>query len=196
MGRVEVRAYGRWGYVCDDQFTKTDADVLCRELGFNMGAAEVKPNSYYPVNPNLPGETAFMMDEVKCNGNETSLKECEFNGWGVSDCGTQEAVGVICKVTVMECPPGHLLCQTSEECIPVSFMCDSVRDCGDGTDESDMHCKSKIEYRLMDGNNDFEGRVEVKYHGIWGTVCDDDFGQEEANVFCKSIGFNGPAVRH
>lgn len=38
MGRVEVKAFGRWGYVCDDLFTLTNAHVLCRELGFNMGA--------------------------------------------------------------------------------------------------------------------------------------------------------------
>lgn len=128
MGRVEVRAYGQWGYVCDDKFTITNANVLCRELGFNMGAAEVKPNSFYPSNANVPiTESSFMMDEVTCQGNETSLKECDFDGWQVSDCNAEEVVGVVCKVTVMQCPPNHWLCQTSEECIPMSFMCDGLK---------------------------------------------------------------------
>lgn len=66
-------------------------------------------------------------------------------------------------------------------------------DCTDGTDESSMHCDAKIEYRLMDGT-DLEGRIEVKYRGVWGTICDDDFGNKAAQVFCNSIGFTGPAV--
>lgn len=45
----------------------------------------------------------------------------------------------------------------------------------------------------MDGT-ELEGRVEVKYRGVWGTVCDDDFGDKEAAVFCSSLGFTGPAV--
>lgn len=195
MGRVEVRAFGKWGYVCDDKFTIADANVLCRELGFNMGAAEVKSNSFYPPNANMRKDenTMFMMDDVNCKGNETSLKDCDFNGWGISDCNAEEIVGVVCKVTVMQCPPNHWLCPTSEECIPMNFMCDGLKDCTDGSDESDMYCKAKIEYRLMDGN-ELEGRVEVKYRGVWGTVCDDDFGAKEANVFCKTLGLNGPAV--
>lgn len=73
------------------------------------------------------GENIFMMDEVNCMGNETSLKDCEFNGWGVSDCNADEVVGVVCKVSVMKCPSGHWLCPNSEECIPMSFMCDGLK---------------------------------------------------------------------
>nr|XP_036221751.1 uncharacterized protein LOC106616975 isoform X2 [Bactrocera oleae] len=188
MGRIEVKILGKWRYVCDDKFGLSDAEVVCRELGFKLGASEVRGFSYYPP---TTGDVSFAMDEVECRGDETSLKECNFKGWGVSNCGPDEVVGVVCKVPQLKCPNKYWLCSTSQECIPPAFVCDNTPDCADKSDESENVCNSPIKYRLEGGRSPNEGRLEVRYRGEWGTICDDDFGFKEAQVMCNSMGLYG-----
>ncbi|XP_059216985.1 uncharacterized protein LOC106092183 isoform X2 [Stomoxys calcitrans] len=189
-GRVEVKIFGKWGHVCDDKFGLKDADVVCHELGFKLGAMEVRGSSYYPPSD---VNAQYLMDEVECQGNETSLRECDFKGWAVHNCGPDEVVGVVCKVQKLKCPDNYWLCSTSEECIPTTFLCDLTPDCEDKSDESPKVCNAPIEYRLEGGRSKNEGRLEIRYRDQWGTVCDDDFSLKEAQVVCNSLGYYGRA---
>ncbi|XP_076288691.1 uncharacterized protein LOC143213077 isoform X2 [Lasioglossum baleicum] len=190
-GRVEVKILGVWGQVCDDGFGMNDADVICKELGFDLGALEVRPGGFYG---NLDPPTRFMVDQLQCRGNETSLRECDFEGWGVHNCQPEEAVGVVCKTAVDACQDDYWKCDNSPECILNAYICDEVKDCPDGSDESAEHCDAPFEIRLANGSTPLEGRVEVRHHGIWGTVCDDDFSNAAATVICRSLGYGGKAM--
>jgi len=50
--------------------------------------------------------------------------------------------------------------------------------------------------RLVGGNNPLEGRVEICLNNAWGTVCDNAFSAEDAQVVCTQLGetFNGTAM--
>lgn len=45
--------------------------------------------------------------------------------------------------------------------------------------------------RLSGGIGPHEGQLEVLYNATWGSVCDDFWGEPDADVACKQLGYNG-----
>ena len=44
--------------------------------------------------------------------------------------------------------------------------------------------------QLVDGDSQNEGRIEVCEGGVWGTVCDDTWDNNDAIVMCRQLGYN------
>ena len=53
-----------------------------------------------------------------------------------------------------------------------------ILDCTDG------------DIRLTGSASPFEGRVELCYNGLWGTVCSNGWGRLDAAVTCRQLGYS------
>ena len=189
-GRIEIKAfdYG-WGGICDDGFGIVDANVVCKEAGFPLGAKEAVLHSKFGSGDEI------LLDELDCKGSEDTLLECKFNPWKEHDCSAKEYAGVVCRRKQESCLEEEWKCK-SGECISLEFLCDTTSDCSDGSDEAAAQCNKDVEVRLVGGNNITSGRVEVNYKGVWGTICDDNFDAEEGSVICRMLGYPGGVKIH
>ncbi|KAJ8986059.1 hypothetical protein NQ317_003352 [Molorchus minor] len=84
-GRVQIKHNGKWRSVCTNtkNWTTSDMETACRQLGFQGGTFYNWFSRQMPLNPRL------LYEEPKCSGTESSLFDCQWStrqlGSGVCD---------------------------------------------------------------------------------------------------------------
>lgn len=106
-GRVEVFLNGEWGTICDNGWSKQDAHVACKQLGFSAGALKAVRGAFYGV-----GDGKIWLKEVRCTGSELSLISCDQGESNGRSCSHYQDAGVVClsKQLTMKLHDCDLMC--------------------------------------------------------------------------------------
>ncbi|XP_077862611.1 lysyl oxidase homolog 3A-like [Saccoglossus kowalevskii] len=183
-GRVEIFVNDEMGTICDDYFTLTTANVICKDLGF-AGA-----ESFYYGGHFNPGTGRIWLDSLRCDGNESSIKECSHAPWGVTDCSHDEDVGVRCKSSMIA--NTDFEDSESESNQLTSDNEDSVGRREHGPMRVDLNVGS-LKVRLRGRRTAYpksEGYVEVYFRNRWRPVCADGWDMADSRVVCGQMGFS------
>ena len=108
-GNVEVCFNGKWGSVCEDRWDNIDARTVCGILGFETECKLSVVGCASGINVSfssgaLPTVGAYFgivdgpifLDEVECNGTETSILQCLSQDAGLHNCFSLQEAGAIC----------------------------------------------------------------------------------------------------
>ena len=122
-GRLEVWYSGRWWSVCDDRWTMTNTDVVCREMGLGQGISFTP--RYDTANLWTATSTVNMgFDDVQCDVTAESLFRCSYAPFGFPpDCDERQTIGVRCAgaagnsaYCLADCPVGQFADTASSRC--------------------------------------------------------------------------------
>ena len=175
-GRLEVEIDGVWGTVCDDHWTDINAAVACKELGYpgSVRNGERFLAAYFGAgDESMP----IWFDNLSCYGDENRLIDCPLfqTRIGEHNCGHDEDVGIRCLSDDSGASPQGGALRLAKDDVTAY----GPDDCRDGQGNVVETCSTR------------EGRLEIAHDGVWGTVCDDYWTDDDAAVACRQLGFPG-----
>ncbi|NWZ60952.1 WC11 protein, partial [Haliaeetus albicilla] len=164
-GRLQVFYNGTWGSICSNSMTLHTVSLACKELGCGDGGSLETQLPYGRVSGPM------WLDYVQCGEKTSSFWQCPSAPWNPRSCeDPQEETYITCNGRRPEIPS-----------IPLA-------PCPNSTS-----CTDRERIRAVGGEDRCSGRVEVWHRGSWGTVCDDSWDMQDAEVACRQLGC-GPAV--
>lgn len=75
-GHLQVYHAGEWRYVGDKNWNRSTEEVVCRST--NCGEPVSSREILRPIGSNV------WLNQLRCNGNENHLWDCQHPGWGTS----------------------------------------------------------------------------------------------------------------
>jgi hypothetical protein len=162
-GRVEICVNRTYGTICDDFWDSLDASVVCKQLGFSGVGSLPLSGAFFGS-----GSGPIHLDDVVCDGTESSLLECARSNIGQHDCDHSEDAGVRCEAACIE---GSIRLLVGEE---------------------NQFYLNPDDYEEFYFNNDelIRGRVEVCIGERYGTICDEGWDNLDASVVCRQLEFS------
>ncbi|XP_074848075.1 complement factor I [Carettochelys insculpta] len=132
-------------FICNDEWSMNEANVVCTHLGFNMGAEHHNETFEVPES----ALTSSQCLHATCRGLETSLAECTLTKTPTVN-SSKKFASVVCPEKERECTQNEFRC-VNQKCIPLTETCNGINDCGDLSDElcckecsNSFHCNSDV----------------------------------------------------
>ena len=86
---------GHWGTVCHNSWDRTDAQTVCRLLGYGASNLSIPTtNNFFDT---VSAEGPVFVKMVECVGNETDFLDCLTAEPGGDTCGRARDAGVFCS---------------------------------------------------------------------------------------------------
>ena len=171
-GTVQVYYDGQWGTICDTRWGSSNANVVCRQLGYER-ALRLHYNSHFcKLNNTVP----IHVDGLYCQGLEQSILECSHNGWGVHTCSHDRDAGVECKRKTPQKPhymPVRLAC-------PDNTQDGTCTDCPHKQYPDPEDCTAQVAV---------QGIVMALYNNEWKPVTAEGWNMRSAHVVCGELGY-------